>query len=132
MAERIVERGGDYLLAVKANQPTLYGELDTLFAEQDETLAGVETPVQTAHGRNEQRLAWVCHQPGEVAGDWPQAACVAMVQCIRSVGQRQASEHRFSISNRALGAGTHVRGLLSQPPPPHGLPQVRGDGIVRG
>lgn len=112
VAERLVERGGDYLLAVKANQPTLYGELDTLFAEQDETRAGVETPVRTAHGRDEQRLAWVCHEPGEVAGDWPQAACVAMVQGIRSVGDRQSAEHRFYISNRPLDAETllhHVR-----------------------
>lgn len=114
VAERIVARGGDYLLAVKANQPTLYAQLDTWFAQYDETLAGVETPEQSAHGRQEQRLAWVCHDLSAVAcaSAWPGAATVAMVQSIRTVGNRQSSEHRYYISSRVLDAETllqHVR-----------------------
>lgn len=114
VAEDIVEGGGDYLLAVKANQPTLYSELDTRFAPYDETWAGVATPVHAGHGRHEQRLAWVCHDLGEMrqASAWPGAATVAMVQSIRTVGDRQSSEHRYSISSRPLEAETllqHVR-----------------------
>ena len=38
VAEQIVAGGGDYLLAVKGNQPALYEELDAFFAEHEPTL----------------------------------------------------------------------------------------------
>jgi len=64
IAEKIVAGGGDYLLAVKDNQPTLHEDLKLLF---DEAIAhefdGMSydrcEQVEKGHGRLERRRVWV-------------------------------------------------------------------------
>ena len=52
IANKVVERGGNFVLAMKNNQPTLFGDIDTEgkgeFLSQTETWA-------VAHGRGEYR-----------------------------------------------------------------------------
>jgi predicted transposase YbfD/YdcC len=84
MAETIVERGGDYVLAVKANQPAL-------LRDAEEAIAAVERkgrkPTKTAdadHGREETRLALVA--PVKDMGkkhDFPGLAAVARIVSTR-------------------------------------------------
>ena len=61
-AETIRGRGGDYLLALKANRPLTLAEVETYFA--DPPPGGVEThqTVDADHGRIETRRHTVCHQ----------------------------------------------------------------------
>ena len=58
IAETIVAGGGDYILAVKANQPTLHAELQAAFAQAPapkRRSSRVATTWNTGHGRQEQR-----------------------------------------------------------------------------
>src|SRR5215204_936085 len=59
IAQAIVDGGADYLLAVKANQPTLHDEVAAFFdtAQAEEVEAVVE--VDKDHGRIETSLHWV-------------------------------------------------------------------------
>jgi predicted transposase YbfD/YdcC len=77
IAESIVEGGGQYVLAVKDNQPALHGEIKETFAEADDEhvraqdeeprpVPDVHESVEKAHGRIETRrvrvvssLAWL-------------------------------------------------------------------------
>ncbi len=105
VAAQVTEHEGDYLLAVKRNQPTLYEELDQLFEGDCERFAQ-HSESEYSHGRQEQRLAWVSHDPKQlpVAASWPGCTTVAMVQRICRVGEKETAEHRYYISSRKLDA----------------------------
>jgi predicted transposase YbfD/YdcC len=68
VAHAIVEGGGDYLLALKRNQPNLHGEVETYFA--DPAVAGLPTvtAVDKDHGRIETRTTRVSHEVGWMTG----------------------------------------------------------------
>ena len=58
IAETIVEAGGDYVLAVKDNQPTLHAEVQAAFATVDtkaSSLPSAYTTENVGHGRHENR-----------------------------------------------------------------------------
>jgi predicted transposase YbfD/YdcC len=69
IAAQIVAGGGDYVLAVKDNQPTLHAEVRQAF----ETAVAMESPClrcytreETGHGRHERRVVWVLPAAGHV------------------------------------------------------------------
>jgi predicted transposase YbfD/YdcC len=65
IADKIVDKGGAYLLAVKGDQPTLHGALIEHFAGAEDT-AGVFSVGKTeehAHGRDELRRAGTPARP---------------------------------------------------------------------
>lgn len=68
IAAAITSRGGDYLLAVKANQPTLHREIAACF---DDPAARAETveELDKGHGRLETRRYAVSHETGWLSGD---------------------------------------------------------------
>lgn len=61
IVEDIVEKGGDYVIPVKGNQPTLFEAVKEEFAkaEQSETKVKVSTSENTGHGRFERRTVMV-------------------------------------------------------------------------
>jgi predicted transposase YbfD/YdcC len=63
IAEKIVARGGDYLLALKANRPLLHRDVAAFFDAPPADM--LEPPHETTdgeHGRIEQRRHVVCHK----------------------------------------------------------------------
>src|SRR5580658_2311060 len=63
IAETIVTRGGDYLLALKANRPVLHQDAIDFFDDPPADM--IEPPHQTTdgdHGRIEERRHVVCHK----------------------------------------------------------------------
>src|SRR5204862_6721131 len=68
IAEKIVDRGGDYLLATKDNQKTAHAEIELYFdgAPSDELEELAET--EKAHGRLETRRHLVSHNVGWMSG----------------------------------------------------------------
>lgn len=78
IAAAITAKGGDYILALKRNQPTLHDEVAIYFA--DPATAGLLTveAVNKDHGRIETRTTTVSHDVGWMAGD-----------------RRHPGEHRF-------------------------------------
>jgi predicted transposase YbfD/YdcC len=68
IAETIVAAGADYILAVKANQGTLYEDLEMLFegfeeTEYDAAVYDSYKQVTEGHGRREIRHCWVVAEP---------------------------------------------------------------------
>lgn len=78
VAGAITEKGGDYVLALKRNQPTLHGEVEAYFG--DPATAGLQavTATDKDHGRIETRTTRVSHDVGWMTGD-----------------RRHPGEHRF-------------------------------------
>ena len=68
IAQAITAQGADYLLAVKANQPTLRAEVEAAFAEAGQ---GLEThlDIDKGHGRIEQRRMSVLPETDWLKGD---------------------------------------------------------------
>ena len=86
IAARIVEKGGDYVLALKENQPTLYEQVTDYFAEQldQDNAAGkvrCHRQVETGHGRTETRHTYVVPAPQELVagGLWVGLATLVLV-----------------------------------------------------
>ena len=55
IAKKIIDKGGDYILQIKGNQPTLEQETADAFEELPITAKSTPRPVETGHGRMESR-----------------------------------------------------------------------------
>jgi predicted transposase YbfD/YdcC len=90
IARQIVDRGADYVLCVKANQPTLHARLtrllDEAIADGQLALDHVEE-VDGDHGRVETRRVWTSDQVRHLNLDepWPSLASIACVERVREV-----------------------------------------------
>jgi predicted transposase YbfD/YdcC len=83
IADLIREGGGDYVLAVKLNQPTLYeqvGEAIDAGLEQDAAALDEHQTVETGHGRQETRTYVIFPAPETVDPDgvWRDLSAVGM------------------------------------------------------
>ena len=128
IAGRIVDGGGDYMLAVTNNQPTLLAQVsaayDATTAESkrnvdipDPPSAQATTTVDAGHGRIETRTTTVLHDFDEhldVGGSWKGLTTLIRVEATREDERSGKSEThvRHFISSRHLDAETaakHVR-----------------------
>jgi predicted transposase YbfD/YdcC len=110
IAAQIRGQGGDYLLAVKGNQPTLHAAvlaaLDRAFATDFDGMAqdGHEV-TEAAHGRHEERSITVLYDPDGLPPEWPDVAAVALVVRGRVVkGERTDTAHYYVTSLRGTAA----------------------------
>jgi predicted transposase YbfD/YdcC len=115
IAEKIVARSGDYLLALKANRPLLHQEVVAFF---DDPPADMLQPIcETTdgdHGRIEQRRHVVCHQVDWLFSDrryaheprFPHLAMIGMVETRTERNGAIAGERRYYLSSAKLDAKT--------------------------
>jgi predicted transposase YbfD/YdcC len=101
IAQKIVDKGGDYVLSLKGNQGTLHGCAKTLFKDAD--LEGSVEESGKGHGREETRRCDVT-PAGDVAflreiAPWPELKSVARVVATRVVGGISAVETRYYLSS---------------------------------
>jgi len=111
-ARAVLDAGADYLLAAKANQPGLMGEIDRFFADAPQNLTSTVTHVDKGHGRVEERRVTVSGQidwltsdrrfPGEYR--FPSIATIIKVEAQVYEKSRQSSQVRFYISSRSMTA----------------------------
>ena len=109
IAGKIVERSGDYMLAVKGNQPTLYAEVGRLDeAARATEYAGADGHCTEghAHGRDELRACWVLTDLVELGErpKWPGLRSVAVVVRDRTVAGKNSCETHYYISSRVMTA----------------------------
>ena len=103
----IREARADYILHVKKNQPTLHAQLATLLTEAVlERLVGwhgaTHQTVDGDHGRIETRkvtVVWDVQHLGTLAHDWPDLACVALVERTRELHGQVSTEKHYYISS---------------------------------
>lgn len=106
IARKITEKGGDYVLALKENQATLYEEAK-LFLDEiiDGSLKGIvhefHEQTESDHGRVETRRVWCTAQIDwfEDRVQWPGLTSFAAVECERAVGEKTTCERRYFISS---------------------------------
>ena len=121
IAQKILDRGADYLLAVKDNQPSLHAEIERVF--NDPATAGLlrSQTVDGDHGRIEVRRHAVSHDvaflqtnrrfPGE-----PRFAglkAIAMIEAEVERAGKTSIERRFYLSSIPLDAELFARAVRS-------------------
>lgn len=105
IAAKIVEKGGDYLLALKGNQGTLEEDIKLYFeGELNRKNADLERDqsIEKGHGRIETRKAFVSHDVGwlQQKERWKKLSSIIMVEATREVKGKASTERRFYISSR--------------------------------
>jgi predicted transposase YbfD/YdcC len=113
IAEDIVRKRADYVLAVKDNHPTLHREIVEAFTnfpgEEHNSLVDDEhTTENKGHGRYEQRRVRVIRDIDWLADveAWQGAACIIEVERTRTVGNEVSVERAHYISSLAESAAT--------------------------
>jgi predicted transposase YbfD/YdcC len=120
IAEKIVEGKADYVLAVKANQPTLHeGIVEFFLGHMEDDFVRVKASrhetVEEGHGRSEHRTYYVCDAPEDLPdrGRWKglKRIGVAISDTVR--GGKPCDDVRYYILSKKLSArsfGAAVRG----------------------
>lgn len=112
IATAIINTGADYLLAVKANQPTLRADVEACFKDAPTGTVATHVEHDKGHGRIERREVSVIREVDWLSGDrrfpgelrLPGVACLVKVQAdIERAGQAH-SETRYYISSAVLDA----------------------------
>lgn len=108
IARQIIDQGGDYVLSLKDNQPSLAADCAALFAwlhgphPLDEPIVvGTDEQADGGHGRVETRHVWCTSElQGVVSGErWPGLTSLVMVEATRHIGGRDEVEQRYYISS---------------------------------
>lgn len=116
IARQIRDQGGDYLVAVKGNQPALHEAVRVAFERAgDAAFAGCDmaSSVDDGHGRHEERYVTVIPDPDGLPPEWVGVGSVVMVGRERDVGGTSGSSaHFYPTSLRATAAelANYVRG----------------------
>ena len=111
IAQKIIDKKADYVLALKGNQGSLREDVELFAAEQtangfkDTTISRAET-VDGDHGRIETRTTTVIHDVAwlQERHDWPGLKAVVIVDSVREIGDKSEHETRFYITSLVLPA----------------------------
>lgn len=105
-AEAIMAEGGDYVMAVKANQPALYDDVKLLMDDPGAPADDSAETVDADHGRIETRRAEVLHDVEWLTQThrWPGLAAVGKVTATREIDRHATTTARYYIASRPLSA----------------------------
>ncbi|MEL6060489.1 ISAs1 family transposase [Methylobacterium sp. DCY52] len=114
IAETIVARGGDYLLALKGNRPATHDDVVGFFADPGELIADTHETFDNDHGRLERRRVSVCHDVAWLTSDrrypdephMPHLAMIGLVETEVERNGRTERERRYYLSSVKLDART--------------------------
>ncbi len=119
IAQTILDKGADYLLALKDNWPALAGDVSLFFADPGEAKLDRHETTDGDHGRIEVRRHVVCHAvdwllsdrryPGEVR--FPGLKAIAMVEAEVERAGKTSIERRYFLSSLALDAKLFARAV---------------------
>jgi predicted transposase YbfD/YdcC len=107
IAEQIVEQKGDYALALKGNQGTLFDDVILLF-DDAELKSSTSTPlVEADHGRIETRTATVSTEIDwlQKQHQWPGLKAIGKVVRMRETAEKTTTETAYYLLSRVLSPG---------------------------
>lgn len=113
IAEKIVERGGDYLLAVKENQGNLFEAIDEFFDEGQtrgfgNTQVSCFETLEKDHGRIEtRRYVWIDRldwMEPSVRNNWKSLAGVGLVERQREIKGKVSIERTLYIGSKGIAS----------------------------
>lgn len=118
IAARIVDRGGDYVLTVKDNQPQLLQDIQECFTKAlEDDLHGWNHDAwkteERGHGRHEARYYTILRdlQGIRQAEAWKGLQVIGMCCSERTVQDKTSEEVRFFIGSKKAGAKTYGQAL---------------------
>jgi predicted transposase YbfD/YdcC len=117
IAQKVIDKKADYVLALKGNQGSLRQDVETFLAEQKEagfkdTTISQDQTVDGDHGRIETRTTTVIHDVAwlQQRHDWPGLKAVVMVESTREIAGKIEQETRLYITSLVLFA--HLLGPI--------------------
>jgi predicted transposase YbfD/YdcC len=120
IAAKIIDKDGDYVLALKGNQENLHSDVEKLFHKSLENdFEGLKhqtyRTTDKGHGRIETRLYYVVEVPKELAeryAEWEGLKTFGLVLCERQVGDATPTvEKRYYISSADAKVKTFARAV---------------------
>jgi predicted transposase YbfD/YdcC len=109
IAQKIIDKKADYVLALKANQGSLREDVELFAAEQKaqgfaNTKITRDTTVDGDHGRIETRTTTVIHDVVwlQERHDWPGLQAIVMVESSREISGKIKRETRFYITSLVM------------------------------
>lgn len=111
ICQQIRDKKGDYLLAVKDNQPTLHEAVKQVYADACETdfqhvAYSQHETIEDAHGRHEERYVTVIENPKGLPEQWPDVAAVIQVNRERTVNGKNTSTTHYYLTSLKMTAET--------------------------
>jgi predicted transposase YbfD/YdcC len=105
-AEAIIERGGDYCLALKGNQPALFKDVTLLLDDPDTPPSDIATTTDGDHGRLETRSAEIVHDAAWLAEThaFPGLQAIGKVTATRELDGKSTTTNRFYLLSEPLSA----------------------------
>jgi predicted transposase YbfD/YdcC len=120
IAKQIVDQGGDYVLPVKGNQPTLLAEIQETVGEVLENgQEGIEyetfETTDKDHGREETRSYLIVTALEKIGSreDWAALKVVGMYTSTRLVAGARSDETHYFIGSRAANAQVYAKAIRS-------------------
>ncbi len=123
IAHTIRDRGADYVLALKGNQPQLHeAVVETCAVEQAEGFEGCDhdfhQTVNKNHGRIETRRCWALGTSEYIRyvdpdGTWPDLCSLVMIEAQRRQGDQVTAETRYYISSLPADARALLQAVRS-------------------
>jgi len=118
IAKTILDKGGDYLLAVKGNQPRLLDGLQDRFEVAEQARFREEDryieQLERAHGRLVAQRYRVAPHAGEVdEARWPGCKLLGRVDSLRIENGKESWERRYYISSRMMSADAFAKAVRS-------------------
>jgi predicted transposase YbfD/YdcC len=104
IAEQIVEQKGDYALALKGNQGTLYADVVLLLDDPESQVRTTQPGVEGDHGRIETRTATVSTEVDwlQKQHQWPGLKAIGKVVRVRQTAEKTTTETAYYLLSRVL------------------------------
>lgn len=118
IAQKVIDRGGDYILTVKDNQPHLLEDIqDSLLKAAEADFAGMEHDShetrERGHGRDEYRCYTVLHCTDGLRHkeEWAGLTTIGMCACERTVHGKTSEDIRYFIGSKKASAKVYGKAL---------------------
>ena len=119
IADKIKNKGGDYIFSLKGNQTNLSKDIKLFFNDQmllQDINAEVFEDIDYGHGRIETRKCTVVNNAEWLKKEYPQwhsIEAVVQIESIREVNNKITKETRFYISSKVLSAKQMLHSIRS-------------------
>jgi predicted transposase YbfD/YdcC len=106
IAQKIVDQGGDYVLALKGNQGTLHADVVRFLDDPQSEVSTADPVVDADHGRIETRTATVATEIGWLQEDhrWPGLTAIGKVVRVRETPGKTTTETAYYLISTALSS----------------------------
>lgn len=107
IAQKIIERGGHYVFALKGNQSALQEDVEhfmsDVIAQGGTRHCDCYETTEKSHGRLEKRTCWTCWDTDWLTErhHWPGLCSMAVMECTRSVEGKTSTERRCFITSHS-------------------------------